>query len=68
MAMGAALHAVFAITAIVELGLSRYVVPLWPIVCTLNSVAILLWFEMRGVGALTPAHAHELEALPVAAI
>jgi hypothetical protein len=68
LAMGAALHAVFAITAIVELGLSRYVVPLWPIVCTLNSVAILLWFEMRGAGALTPAHVHELEALPVAAI
>ena len=62
-AMGVALHAVFAITAIVELGLSRYVVPLWPIVCTLNSVAALLWFETRKAGALAPRKLQPVESL-----
>lgn len=40
--MGAAFHALLAITSIVELGLSRYVIPLWPVVCTLDAIAILM--------------------------
>lgn len=34
-ALGAALHAMFAGTAIVELALIRYTVPAWPIVCAI---------------------------------
>lgn len=40
-AMGAAFHGTLAITAIVELGLSRYVLPLWPMVCALIAMAVL---------------------------
>ena len=38
-AVGIAYHGMIAITAIVELGLTRYTVPLWPIVCTLIGMA-----------------------------
>jgi hypothetical protein len=41
-AMGIALHGVLFITAIVELGVARYMVPLWPIVCTLVAMAAFL--------------------------
>jgi len=39
-AMGIAFHATLAITAIVEIGFFRYLVPVWPIVCTLFALAI----------------------------
>jgi len=40
-ALGAAFHGMIAITAIVELGLTRYTVPVWPVVCTLLGIAVL---------------------------
>lgn len=50
-AMGAAFHGTLAITAIAELGLSRYVVPLWPIVCVLIATAVLAQMN-RSVAAI----------------
>lgn len=41
-AMGVAFHGVLAITAIVEIGAFRYLVPLWPIVCAVDA-AVLAW-------------------------
>lgn len=38
-ALGAALHAMFAGTAIVELALIRYTVPAWPIICAILALA-----------------------------
>ncbi len=40
-AMGVAFHGTLAITAIVEIGLGRYLVPVWPVVCTLFAVAVV---------------------------
>jgi hypothetical protein len=40
-AMGATLHGILAITAIVEIGFFRYLVPCWPLVCTVTAVAAL---------------------------
>ena len=40
-AMGIAFHATLAITAIVEIGFFRYLVPVWPIVCTLIAIAVV---------------------------
>jgi len=40
-AMGVAFHGTLAITAIVEIGFFRYLVPLWPIVCTVLAVAVV---------------------------
>jgi len=38
-AMGVSLHGILAITAIVEIGFYRYLVPCWPLVCTLPVLA-----------------------------
>jgi hypothetical protein len=38
-AMGASLHGILAITAVVEIGFYRYLVPCWPLVCTLPVLA-----------------------------
>jgi hypothetical protein len=46
-ALGLSFHATLAITAIVELGLSRYVIPLWPMVCTTMAIAALGLVERR---------------------
>jgi hypothetical protein len=46
-AMGIVFHGTLAITAVVELGLSRYVVPLWPLVCSLIAVTALQFLERR---------------------
>jgi len=46
-ALGLSFHAILAITAIVELGLSRYVIPLWPMVCTTMAIAALGLVERR---------------------
>ena len=46
-AMGIAFHGTVAITAVVELGLSRYVVPLWPLVCSLIAMAALHFVRRR---------------------
>ena len=40
-AMGLSLHGMLAITAVVEIGFYRYLVPCWPLVCTLPVVAAL---------------------------
>jgi hypothetical protein len=40
-AMGVSLHGILAITAIVEIGFYRYLVPCWPLVCTLPVVAAI---------------------------
>ena len=40
-AMGIVFHGTLAITAIVEIGFFRYLVPLWPLVCTLIGVAAM---------------------------
>jgi len=45
-AMGIAFHGTLAITAIIEIGFFRYLVPIWPIVCTMFAVAL--------VGAVQP--------------
>jgi hypothetical protein len=37
--MGASLHGILAITAIVEIGFYRYLVPCWPLVCTVAALA-----------------------------
>ena len=47
-AMGGAFHANLAITAIVEIGFFRYLVPLWPIVCTLIAMVILAFSKAKG--------------------
>ncbi|HKC02380.1 MAG TPA: hypothetical protein VKC17_03655 [Sphingomicrobium sp.] len=39
--MGIAFHGTLAITAIVEIGFFRYLVPVWPIVCTVLAVAVV---------------------------
>jgi hypothetical protein len=41
-ALGIAFHGVVAVTALVELGLTRYTVPLWPIVCTLLALVAVV--------------------------
>ena len=46
-AAGVAFHGTIAITAIVELGLTRYTVPVWPIVCTLVGMGTLLGLNAR---------------------
>lgn len=46
-AMGAAYHGTLAITAIVEIGFFRYLVPLWPVVCTLVALPLLHLIEAR---------------------
>lgn len=38
-ALGISLHTLFAGTAIVELGLIRYTLPAWPLVCTILAIA-----------------------------
>jgi len=40
-AMGIAFHGTLAITAIVEIGFFRYLIPVWPIVCTLFALAVV---------------------------
>ena len=44
-ALAVAFHGVLAITAIVEIGFFRYLVPLWPVVCTLLGHALLGLFD-----------------------
>ena len=44
-AMGIAFHGTLAITAVVEIGFFRYLVPVWPIVCTLVAVAVVSTIE-----------------------
>jgi hypothetical protein len=39
-AAGMVFHGALAITALVELGLSRYAIPLWPLVCSLIALAL----------------------------
>ena len=55
-AMGIAFHTMLAITAIVEIGLLRYLVPVWPIVCTLFAVCLVglidAWRAARRKGRL----------------
>jgi len=53
-AMGGAFHITLAITAIVEIGFFRYLVPLWPMVCTLILLAPSVLFRAKeGSGAAT---------------
>lgn len=46
-ALGGAFHCTLAITAIVEIGFFRYLVPLWPAVCTLIALAVLALVELK---------------------
>jgi hypothetical protein len=46
-AAGVAFHGMLAITAIVELALTRYLVPVWPIVCTLIGIGTALALRAR---------------------
>ncbi len=46
-ALAVAFHGVLAITAIVEIGFFRYLVPLWPVVCTLLGLAMVSLFSAR---------------------
>lgn len=57
-AMGAALHGVLAITAIVEIGFYRYLVPCWPLVCTLPVLGAVAF---RRAGARHRPVSHESE-------
>ena len=45
--MGLAFHAVILITAIVEIGFFRYLVPLWPIVWTMLAMTVFAFFPGR---------------------
>jgi hypothetical protein len=55
--MGIAFHGTVAITAIVELGLSRYVAPLWPLVCSIIATAALGLFSRRRAARDLPVDA-----------
>jgi hypothetical protein len=46
-AMGMAFHVALFITAIVEIGFFRYLVPFWPIVCTLITLPMFALIEIR---------------------
>jgi hypothetical protein len=46
-ALGVAFHGVIGITAIVELGLSRYLVPLWPIMPTMLGLTVVALVQLR---------------------
>jgi hypothetical protein len=46
-AAGVAFHGIIAITAIVELGLTRYTVPVWPIACLLVAIASSVLLDTR---------------------
>jgi hypothetical protein len=48
-AAGAAFHGMIAITAVVELGLTRYTVPVWPIACVLLGITISVLLDARRV-------------------
>jgi hypothetical protein len=56
-AMGMAFHGTLAITAIVEIGFFRYLVPLWPIVCTVIGVAALGLIDRDRLGGRPSAAA-----------
>lgn len=67
-AMGLALHGVLLITAIVELGVTRYTVPLWPIVCTsvVMTACLLSHRSLRApVTAISACLASHAGVLPV---
>ena len=54
--LGAAFHGIVGITAIVELGLSRYGIPLWPLVCVMPGiVAAALASRTAGRPVIIPA-------------
>jgi hypothetical protein len=55
-AMGVVFHGTLIITAIVEIGFFRYLVPVWPIVCTLVAVMAvgLVNWPRRGPATATP--------------
>lgn len=54
-AMGIALHGILFITAIVELGVARYTVPLWPIVCTMVAMAAFMIVRVSSNRRAAPA-------------
>ena len=57
-AMGILFHGVLAITSLIELHLTRYTVPVWPVVCTLlGMIACLVLNRTRAVSAPRPAPA-----------
>lgn len=53
-ALGLALHGILLITAIVEIGFYRYLVPCWPIVCALIALAAVAGPQIRGRRTLSP--------------
>jgi hypothetical protein len=57
-AIALAFHGIIGITAIVELGLSRYGIPVWPLVCVMPGmvvVAMSRWGTARAAQRLGPA-------------
>jgi len=54
--LGLAYHGVLAVTAVSELGLSRYTVPVWPIVGTMLALGVLI-ATVRSGARQTPAEA-----------
>jgi hypothetical protein len=65
-ALGVAFHGALLITAIVEIGFFRYLVPLWPVVCTLLALAMLSLFEAKSrlVAPRAPTIAESAELTP----
>jgi hypothetical protein len=59
-ALGLAFHAAIAITALVEIGFYRYLVPLWPIVCTLLALAVVGGWWSRRAEAMDTADSVEV--------
>lgn len=57
-AAGISLHGILAITAIVEIGFYRYLVPCWPLVCTLPVLAAL---ALRSASGTQQAAEHKDE-------
>lgn len=53
-ALGLAMHGILLITAIVEIGFYRYLVPCWPIVCALIALAAVAGPQIRGRRTLSP--------------
>lgn len=63
-AMGLSLHGILAITAIVEIGFYRYLVPCWPLVCTLP-VLTAVWVRRVCRAQRTALHEPKLVVEPM---
>lgn len=64
-ALGVVFHGVFGITALIELHLTRYTVPLWPVVCTTLGAIVFLIFEQFKTDSRTSSKSGRSEAVAI---